>query len=150
MTWNGSVGGNVGSDAKVRDAGESRVCGFSLAHNDPFDKDAGPTWFDIEIWGKRGERLAEMINKGDKIVVWGDFSTRVHDGKTYHKCKATDVFLCGNGPKKDDDDRGRDDRGSRRDDRDDRSRDSRREEPRRDDRKRDDRGGERDPWDIRR
>lgn len=117
-----TVAGNVAKDAIVRDAGKDRVCSFSVAHNDPADRDAPPTWVDVSIWGTRGEKLAEYIRKGDKIAVSGQLSTRLHEGKTYLQIRGDSVELCGSGG------------AGRREE----ARDGEREESRRDDR-RDDR-----------
>jgi single-strand DNA-binding protein len=53
-------------------------------------------WLDCTLWGDRGEKLAPMILKGDRIGVTGELGTREHDGKTYVTLKVADVTLLGN------------------------------------------------------
>ena len=131
-----TIAGNVGKNAEMRRAGDQDVCGFSVACQDPKDRKGEPIWFDVSIWGKRGEALCEHISKGDKVTVTGVLSFRKHEGETYYKVDASEIALQGGSGKpgaRDDDDRGsrsrdRDDRPAARDDRRDDRRDSRRDD----------------------
>jgi single-strand DNA-binding protein len=99
-----TIAGNVGKDAEVRNtqSGQS-VTGFTVAVT---DRQKATTWFDVAMWGKRGEAISGYVRKGDKIVVTGELGTREHNGKTYLTVNAADVTLMGgkreDGPHRDD------------------------------------------------
>lgn len=97
-----TIAGNIGKDAEVRDAGQSRVASFSVAVSEGRDKPT--TWWDVSMWGKRGESLAPHLTKGSRVTVSGRFSTREHNGKTYLQCDASEIALQGGGTR--DSDRG--------------------------------------------
>ena len=86
-----TIAGNVGKDAIVRRTGNGdAVAGFSVAVT---DRKKDTTWFDVSVWGKRGETLAQYITKGSKITVVGELSTREHEGKTYLSVNASEIAL---------------------------------------------------------
>lgn len=80
--------GNVGRDPELRytPAGKA-VTQFSVAvgHSKPDGNggwiDEGTDWFNVSVWGERGERLAETLKKGTKVLVDGRFKTREYDRK---------------------------------------------------------------------
>ena len=86
-----TIAGNVGKDAVVRRTGNGdAVAGFSVAVT---DRKKDTTWFDVSVWGKRGETLAQYIRKGSKVTVIGELSTREHEGKTYLSVNASEIAL---------------------------------------------------------
>jgi len=90
--------GRVGAkDAVTRftQAGKA-VTGWSIAVDSGFGDNKSTVWLDCTLWGDRGEKLAPMILKGDRIGVTGELGTREHDGKTYVTLKVADVTLLGN------------------------------------------------------
>jgi single-strand DNA-binding protein len=91
------VAGNIGKDAEVRNAGDSKVTSWSVAVDDGFGQNKRTIWFDCSMWGVRGEKLAPHITKGGKICVSGEFSTREHNGTTYPTIRVSDVTLQGGG-----------------------------------------------------
>lgn len=62
--------GRLGKDPSTRDAGQSTVCGATLAVA-AFKKDDPPIWVDISAWGKTGEILQRYGKKGQQIAVAG-------------------------------------------------------------------------------
>lgn len=89
-----TLAGNIGKSAELRKTGNGEsVAGFSLAVNDGFGDKQRALWFDCSIWGKRAETLAPMLNKGGKVTVCGDLSTREHEGKTYLTVRVSEVTL---------------------------------------------------------
>jgi len=91
-----TIAGNIGKDAEVRKAQDGTpVAGFTVAVEDRSQRDAQPYWFDVSIWGKRGESLAQYIRKGGKVVVTGDLLRREHNGNTYLSVRADNVTLMG-------------------------------------------------------
>ena len=93
-----TIAGTVGRDAETRDAGQSRVTGWSVAVDDrQRGGEKGTIWFDCSMWGNRGEKLAGYIQKGGKVAVSGELGTREHNGKTYLQINVADVTLLGGG-----------------------------------------------------
>jgi single-strand DNA-binding protein len=94
-----TIAGNIGRDAVTRTTGNGdKVTGFTVAVEDRQGKEKSTMWFDVAIWGARGEKLAEYLTKGGKVCVSGDLSTREHEGKTYLSVRADQVTLMGGKP----------------------------------------------------
>lgn len=90
-----TIAGNIGRDAEVRRTQKGdAVAGFSVAVG---KKGEETIWFDVALWGKRGEALCQYLTKGSKVCIAGDFSTREHEGKTYLQVRADQVTLMGGG-----------------------------------------------------
>ena len=91
-----TIFGNIGKDAVARttQSGQS-VTSWTVAVEHRAGSEKSTIWFDVSMWGKRGEGLAQYLTKGGKVAVSGDFSTRMHDGKTYLQVNANDVSLGG-------------------------------------------------------
>ena len=93
------IAGNLTKDAELRDAGSSKVLGFSVAVNSGWGDKKTTIFFDCSLWGKRGESLADMMRTGTKVAVSGDFSVEEYNGKQQLKIRADDVTLMGGGNK---------------------------------------------------
>ena len=91
-----TIAGNIGKDAVTRttNAGD-KVTGWTVAVEERNGQEKRTIWFDVSIWGKRGESLAQYLTKGGKVAVSGELSTREHEGKTYLTVKADQVTLLG-------------------------------------------------------
>lgn len=74
------IGGNVGRDAQLRDAGGSKVLSFSLANTSPFGEKK-TEWYTVSLWGKQAESLNGRITKGTPLVVVGEVGTRSYKAK---------------------------------------------------------------------
>ena len=90
-----TIAGTIGRDAEVRSAGDRRVTGWSVAVDDGWGDKKTTLWFDCNLWGPRGEKLAGYLTKGGKVTVAGSLSTREHNGKTYLAVDVSDVTLQG-------------------------------------------------------
>jgi single-strand DNA-binding protein len=91
-----TIAGNVGKDAEVRQTqGGQSVTDFTVAVEERNGSEKGTVWFDVSLWGSRGEKLAQYITKGSKIVAIGELKLREHNGKTYPSVNASDVTLMG-------------------------------------------------------
>lgn len=89
-----TIAGNVGKNSETRQTQSGNlVTSFSVAVSEGRDKPT--TWFDVDIWGRRGEKVAQYIKKGSQITVAGRFDTREHEGRTYLKIVAHDFALQG-------------------------------------------------------
>lgn len=83
--------GNVGGDAEVRSAGSDQVCNFNVAVKQGFGRDAPTAWYRVEVWGKRGQSLAQHVKKGGKVAVCGEFIIDEYQGKPQYRVRAHDV-----------------------------------------------------------
>lgn len=95
------LAGNVSSTKELRTVGQQQVFNFSVAVSN--GKDANGEWkpssfYDVGVWGKRGEALARFLTKGTKVAVSGRLEApRVHEGKAYLSVNADEVTLQGGG-----------------------------------------------------
>lgn len=102
-----SFGGRVGQDPELKTIPTgSTVCNFSVAVSgyDRGSRQKTTTWVRIAIWGKRGEQLASLIEKGSIVSITGAFKMREHNGKTYLEVETNDVTLLGSPPRDRDED----------------------------------------------
>ncbi|HWR18301.1 MAG TPA: single-stranded DNA-binding protein, partial [Clostridia bacterium] len=77
--------GNLTRDPVVNNAnGDKVVCNFTLAVNRK-NKSADGTrpadFFDVAVWGKRGQTLANMLKKGMRVFVRGELQAYSYTGK---------------------------------------------------------------------
>jgi len=70
--------GNLGADAEVQYVGEKNTAKatFSVAATTGHGDYEHTEWFNVCVWGKRGESLAEFLTKGKKVMVSGETRTR--------------------------------------------------------------------------
>jgi len=93
-----TIAGGLGKDAVTRSTQDGdKVTAFSVGVSEGFGDKKRTIWFDVSMWGNRGEKLAQHLTKGSRVVVTGDMSTREHEGKTYLTLRAADVTLMGGG-----------------------------------------------------
>ncbi len=92
---NVTVAGRLGKDAETRQAGSSSVTGFSVAGDTGFGDRKQSHWFNCSLWGKRGEAMQQYLNKGQEVVVIGEYSEREYNGKQYKELNVLDVKLMG-------------------------------------------------------
>ena len=92
---NVTVAGRLGKDAETRQAGNSSVTGFSVAGDTGFGDRKQSHWFNCSLWGKRGEAMQQYLNKGQEVVVIGEYSEREYNGKQYKELNVLDVKLMG-------------------------------------------------------
>jgi single-strand DNA-binding protein len=93
-----TIAGNIGRDAEVRKTQDgTAVAGFSVAVETRAGREKVTQWFDVSVWGARGEKLAPYLTKGGKVAVAGELGTREHNGKTYLTVRASEITLMGGG-----------------------------------------------------
>lgn len=96
-----TVNGRLTRDAELRQAGEQHVCGFRLAAT-PFRSEEA-MFFDVNVWGHRGEALQQYLTKGQEVTVVGGLSqekwtTREGEERTSLRVNANEVKLHGGRP----------------------------------------------------
>ncbi len=100
--------GNLADDPELRStSGGQAVLNFRIGWTESYtDKNNArkekTEWVKCVLWGKRGEALARIMSKGDRVFVEGSMSTSSYDGTDGSKRYKTEinvrnVILCGGG-----------------------------------------------------
>jgi single-strand DNA-binding protein len=101
-----TLAGTIGKDAVLRRTqGGEPVLGFSVAVDDGYGENKSTMWFDVNLWGKRGQSLEPHLKKGTRVTVAGEFGSRQHEAKTYFTCRASDITIQGGGERREVDQR---------------------------------------------
>lgn len=87
--------GNLTKDAELRQAGNSQVCGFSVAADTGFGDKKQTMFFSCSLWGNQGAALAQYLKKGNPVTVIGEMSEREYDGKQYKEIRVNSIKLQG-------------------------------------------------------
>ena len=81
--------GNLGRDPELRYTPNGRpVASFTVAVNQSTKNQQtgewieSTNWFRVDVWGDRGERVAEQLRKGSRVFVDGRFKAREYDART--------------------------------------------------------------------
>lgn len=90
-----TVCGNIGSDSEIRQAGNSKVCSFSVASTTKKGSEESTTWVRCSFFGSRGEALSQYLTKGTTVAVTGTLTTREYNGKTQVELNVSDLKLMG-------------------------------------------------------
>ena len=86
--------GRIGRNGEAREVGAGKMLGrWTMAIDSGYGERKQTIWLDCTMFGDRGAKLAEMINKGDRIGVSGELGIREHEGKTYITLNVRDVTL---------------------------------------------------------
>ena len=98
--------GNLGADGELRvTPGGQAVLKLRLACTESYKDNRGERkdrteWCRVTVWGKRGEALAKILHKGDRIFVEGRLQTSKYEknGATQYSTEivANNVILNGN------------------------------------------------------
>lgn len=93
-----TIAGNCTKDGELRTTQSGhKVAGFSVAVNGFANGEKTTTFYDVSIFGKRGEAVIQFAQKGAKICVTGELSTREHNGRTYLQVNGNDFTPMGGG-----------------------------------------------------
>lgn len=71
--------GNLGRGPEVRNAGDSKVCSFSVAVTTRVRGDDVTSWYSVSAWGRLGERCAEYLERGRQVHVSGRLTLRPYE-----------------------------------------------------------------------
>lgn len=87
-----SFTGNLGSDAESRftPSGDA-VVSFSVGVKSGFGDKATTTWARCQMWGKRGESVAQYLTKGQLVGIVGELSVREYQDKQGQTKTSVDV-----------------------------------------------------------
>ena len=103
MTIQATVCGNLGQDGEMKSlANGNSVLNFSVGASSGYGQNKKTEWVRCAMFGKRAETLAQYMNKGTKVTVFGSLATREwqgSDGKlnTSVELNVNDVVLQGSG-----------------------------------------------------
>lgn len=76
-----TISGNVGKGgATLRDAGDTKVLSFSIANTSPFGQKI-TTWYNVSLFGRQAESLAQYLTQGTPVVVVGEIANRPYKDK---------------------------------------------------------------------
>lgn len=99
--------GNLGADPELRvTPGGQAVLKLRMATTESYmdrnnARQERTEWHRVTIWGKRGEGLAKILHKADRIYVQGRIQTSSYEknGEKRYSTEvvATEVILCGGG-----------------------------------------------------
>lgn len=101
-----NIAGRIGRDAELKyTQGGAAVCRFSVATDSKRNGEKTTTWFDVSIFGKRGEALCSHLRKGTTVCVVGDLDARTYEknGETRMALGvvASEITLLGGGQRED-------------------------------------------------
>lgn len=99
--------GNLGADPELKvTAGGQAILKLRLATTSSYldksnTRQEKTEWHSITMWGKRGEGLAKILKKGDRLYVEGELRTSSYekDGEKRYRTEvnANNAILCGKG-----------------------------------------------------
>ena len=81
--------GNIGRNPEQKNANGPVT--FGVADKEAYKDDEHP-WYDVEAWGKLGERCLEKYAKGMKVLVSGSLVLRKYEGKLYPRLRADRIM----------------------------------------------------------
>jgi single-strand DNA-binding protein len=76
-----TISGNIGKDAELRDARDSKVLSFNVGVKNGYGRDAGSVWYRCSLWGKAAEAFANGLTKGTKVFITGELTHDEYEGK---------------------------------------------------------------------
>ena len=100
MAIRASFHGALGRNAEVKSVGDNKVTKFSVANNTGYGDKKKTVWIDCDLWGNRGEKLANYLMKGQSVLIYGEIEMHEYqakDGsnKAVLRCRVNDLELIG-------------------------------------------------------
>ena len=87
--------GNLTRDPELTEISNgSSVCRFSIAVTRDYKNSEGTRetdFFNITVWGVRGENCGKYLKKGSKVAITGSLQNRSYEDKDGNKRTTTDV-----------------------------------------------------------
>lgn len=93
-----TICGSLGRDPETRQTSAGKaVTNFSVAVNgyDFQKKEKTTTWVKVVMFGDRGEKLAAMLGKGDRVMASGECRLSEYNGKTSLELTASSIAPVG-------------------------------------------------------
>lgn len=87
-----SATGRVVADAEVRyTPGGDAIASFRVASDVGYGERKSTNWFSCQIWGKRGEAIAQHLAKGQQVTIFGTLTLREWTNKDGVKAISPDI-----------------------------------------------------------
>ena len=84
----------AGRDGAKKDVAGTSVVSFSVGDSRKIKGEWQTTFFDVDMWGSRGDAILPMLTKGANVVVAGELQTPVVKGeKVYLRVRAHDIQI---------------------------------------------------------
>lgn len=86
------ISGNLGSDAvtRVTQKGD-KVTAFNVGVQQGWGDNKSTNWYRCNVWGERGEKIAQYLLKGVKAFVTGELTIGSHEGKPQYDVRVNEV-----------------------------------------------------------
>ena len=87
--------GRLTRDPELKVVGSTSVCRMSIANN--YSVKVGeeyqdkPNFFDVEVWGRRGETVAQYLSKGRQVAIRGSLRWRQWEAQDGSKRSAVSI-----------------------------------------------------------
>lgn len=89
--------GRIGRKPETRHlSGDQSVTSFSLATSRKYKDTSGQQqedtqWHNCQAWGRRGQAIAQYLDKGDAVLLEGELRTRSYEkeGQTHYRTEIT-------------------------------------------------------------
>ena len=78
---NATIYGRLGAQPETRDAGSSTVTELRVASSHGYKERKTTTWLRVNVWGKRGEWIAQNVDKGERVICTGQIYSRTWENK---------------------------------------------------------------------
>ena len=86
--------GRLGKDAELTATQNGTSWSkFSVAVDDPMNKDKDTLWFGCNLWGKRADSLSKYLTKGTLVQVTGSIELNEYNGRSYLNVNVNSITL---------------------------------------------------------
>jgi single-strand DNA-binding protein len=86
------ISGNVGGDAVTRSTQRGdKVTSFNVGVQQGWGEQKQTNWYRCNVWGDRGEKIAQYLLKGVKAFVTGELSIGEYQGKPQYEVRVNEV-----------------------------------------------------------
>jgi single-strand DNA-binding protein len=76
-----SFTGRLGKDCEIKPAGQTTVTKFTVANDVGWGEKKITNWYNCDLWGDRGAKVAEYLTKGKEVHVMGEQTLRKYTDK---------------------------------------------------------------------
>lgn len=92
------LSGNLARDAESKTTQSGKqVCSFSVGVAQGWGDNKSTNWYRCNVWGDRGEKIAQYLLKGVKVFVTGELSIGSYEGKTQLEVRVSEVEFVSRG-----------------------------------------------------
>jgi len=86
------ISGNIGSDAVTRQTQKGdKITAFNVGAQQGWGDNKSTNWYRCNVWGDRGEKIAQYLLKGVKVFVTGELSIGSYEGKVQFDVRVNEI-----------------------------------------------------------